>query len=167
MMKVLPAGSSLTTQQRQAIERKATTMENSLRATPEASPVFAAKTAECFSKMMMVLAGRESGEFAGAAKGEAYTIALNDVPFWAVEEAMRKWYRRDCDVGADVFDYRWMPDPGSLRQVARQEECFVRYLASQVRLLLTAPSLVVEDEAELRAMRDKIYSLNIKLKAVG
>ena len=74
---------------------------------PEADDAYAQKTLVAVSKMLMTLAGRDAGGMAGEARGEAYMAALEDIPYWAVEEAIRHWYRGECG----AHDYRWPPDP--------------------------------------------------------
>lgn len=163
MMKVLPTEMLPSEQQHQIIDRKVSSMEVALAATPDNDRVFAAKTTECVTKMMLVLAGREAGEYAATAKGEAFMMALNDVPFWAVEEAMRRWYRKECDTGAETFDYHWMPDPGSFRDIARRHECAVRFLMNKLRSVREAPALEVDDPEKCQAMIEHLKPL-LKLR---
>lgn len=62
----------------------------------------------------MTLGGEKRNELAAEAKGDAYVAALEDVPWWAVQAAARAWYRGECG----DFDYRWPPDPATLRKLA-------------------------------------------------
>jgi hypothetical protein len=53
----------------------------------------------------------------GKARGEAYLDALDDVPPWAMAEAIRKWHRGEC--GPD-HNYRFAPAPAELRYAVMQ-----------------------------------------------
>jgi hypothetical protein len=62
-------------------------------------------------------------------------LALNDVPCWAVEETVRKWYRGEFD---KEYDYSFPPSPAVLRKHAREEQYMVRHRARRLRELLQA-----------------------------
>jgi hypothetical protein len=87
------------------------------------------------SKMIMALGGKKLSDLTGEAKGEAYTVALNDVPCWAVEEALRKWYRGEFE---KEYDYSFPPASAILRKHARDEQYLVRYRGQRLRELLQA-----------------------------
>lgn len=52
---------------------------------------------------------------AGKARAEAYLFSLDDLPPWAIQEAIRLWHRGECGSG---FNYRWAPAPAELRQIS-------------------------------------------------
>lgn len=52
---------------------------------------------------------------AGKARAEAYLFSLDDLPPWAIQEAIRLWHRGEC--GSD-FNYRWAPAPAELRNIS-------------------------------------------------
>lgn len=106
--------------------------------TPENDPRFAEETMVAVSKMMVTLGGREAGELAGEARGEAFMAALEDVPSWAVREASRKWYRGECGPG---HDYKWMPAPSTLREISVNEVWRVKGAQRQLRDLKDAEPL--------------------------
>lgn len=66
-------------------------------------------------KMLMAYPMAGSSAEAGAARGEAYLISLDDVPPWAIAEAIRRWHKGQC--GAD-HNYRFAPAPAELRECA-------------------------------------------------
>ena len=41
--------------------------------------------------------------------------SLEDIPSWAVQEAMRRWYRSEC---GGKYVYTWQPGPAALREVS-------------------------------------------------
>lgn len=54
---------------------------------------------------------------AGRARAEAYLVALEGVPPWAIAEAIRRWHRGECGQG---YNYRWAPAPAELRQLSKE-----------------------------------------------
>jgi hypothetical protein len=103
--------------------------------TPDQNQRFFAVTLTAVSKMIMALGGKKLSDLAGEAKGEAYMAALTDVPCWAVEEAVRKWYRGEFD---KVYDYSFPPAPAILRKHARDGQYMLRYRGQRLRNLLQA-----------------------------
>jgi hypothetical protein len=122
-------------EQRAAIERFSAAVTELLDQTPERDGRWGERTFLAVSKLLMTLAGREGGELAGEAKGGAYMAALDDVPYWATEEAARLWYRGECGV---QHNYTWPPAPAVLRGVARLPECALRWTSTQLHQLLIA-----------------------------
>ena len=51
-----------------------------------------------------------------AVKADAYLDVLDDLPAWAVREAVRRWRRGECD--AEMRDYDFLPSTARLRQIA-------------------------------------------------
>ena len=119
---------------------------------------------EVVTKLVMTLAGREMGEFAATAKGEAYTVALEDVPVWAVEEAARRWYRGEC---GDKYDYRWSPDPATLRELARLEEYRVKSTMRGLRSVLEAKPAVEIDPARAADMRNRLTAIGLSVESAA
>lgn len=155
---MLPEELLISPPQREAIEQYCDAVTDLLSQTPLRSDQWAKLALIAISKLLMASAGRETGDFAGKAKGDAYMTAVEDLPYWATEEAARLWYRAEC--GAQ-HNYAWPPAPGVLRQIARQPECRLRWSAGQLDRLLTAePELVFSDDhrAEMRANLSRLKS---------
>jgi hypothetical protein len=131
-----------------------------LEQTPERDDRWGQRTFVVVSKLLVTLAGRENGELAGAAKGEAYMAALEDVPCWAAEEAARQWYRGEC--GAQ-HNYTWPPAPAVLRGIARQTECAVRWKATELQQLLTAEEERVLGAEHCARMRARLSEMIVGL----
>lgn len=144
--------------QRGLITKHASALDSVLAMTPEEDYRHAEQTVTAVSKMMLTLPSREAGDLAAEAKSEAYMAALEDVPFWAVQEAMRRWYRGECGT---KHDYRWQPAPATLRELAQIETYRVRAVRRKMSELLDAEPLVEFDEAHCSAMRDKIKGLGL------
>jgi hypothetical protein len=52
---------------------------------------------------------------AGRARAKAYLSALDDIPPWAIAEAINRWHRGECGHG---YNYRWAPAPAELRELS-------------------------------------------------
>lgn len=158
---VLPPALIPTTEQKAAIGRHLGSLAELFEMTPENRPELGSKMTEAVTKMVMTLAGREMGEFAAMAKGEAYTAALEDVAVWAVEAAARRWYRGECG----DRDYRWPPDPATLRELARLEEFRVRAAVRRLRELLEAKPAIEVDPERAAAMRKQLTAIGLDVEA--
>lgn len=68
-------------------------------------------------KMLLAYPMANGSAESGKARGEAYLDALDDVPPWAIAEAVRQWHRGEC--GPD-HNYRFAPAPAELRYAVMQ-----------------------------------------------
>lgn len=151
MVPVLPASLIPTNEQKILIEGHLSELDQVLLMTPEEDMAHGELTMLTVTKMMLVLPSRESGDLVAEAKGEAYMAALEDVPSWAVQEAMRRWHRGEC--GAK-HDYKWQPGPSVLRELAMTEVYRVKGIRRQLNDLLLAEPLMdfsTEHCAEMKA----------------
>lgn len=146
-------------EQKVLVERHVAGLTAALAMTPEQSQEHAETTMLAVSKMMLVLAGKESGDFVGEAKGEAYMDALEDVPSWAVREAMRKWHRGEC---GPRHDYRWQPGPSVLRDLAMIEVYRVMATKRKLSDLLVAEPLLEFSDEHRAAMKAKLGTVNLR-----
>lgn len=150
---VLPRSLILGKEQKQLIEQHVAALDRIMEMTPDRDAGHAEKTTVAVSKMTMVLAGREAGEFAAEAKGEAFMDALEDVPSWAVQEAMRKWHRFEY---GPKHDYKWQPAPATLRELALTEVYRVKGIRRRLNALVIAEPLLEFTEEQLVAMKSRI-----------
>jgi hypothetical protein len=77
--------------------------------------------------------------------------ALEDVPNWAVQEAMRKWHRAEY---GPKHDYKWQPAPATLRELSMIETYRVMGIRRKLNDLLLAEPLIEfspEHEASMKA----------------
>jgi hypothetical protein len=76
---------------------------------------------------------------AGAeARAEAYLTALDDIPAWAIAEAIRKWHRGEFGM---QYDYTWAPAPAILRRVAEKALAPVKEALQRITDVLKAKPL--------------------------
>lgn len=154
-MTVLPAELVLTLAQQQVIIEHSDALRSWMVQTPQASPEVEVKTLELIAKMLSVLPSQRTSEAGAEMKAEAYLMALDDVPWWAVEGAIRRWYRSECgtDDRGRNYDYHWAPDPAAVRRIAMVEALKVKARIDQIESLLGAGAYVdySEDFARGRA----------------
>lgn len=132
------------------IDRHITDLTSVLAMTPYEDERHGELTLVTVTKMTLVLPSKEAGDLAGEAKGEAYMAALEDVPSWAVQEAMRRWYRAEY---GPKYDYKWQPGPATLREIAMLEVYRVMAVRRALTEVLSAEPLIefsAEHEAEMR-----------------
>lgn len=150
-MPVLPKSLILGKEQKIIVEQHISALNDCLSMTPYGDERHGELTLTTVTKMMMVLPSKESGDLAGEAKGEAYMAALDDVPSWAVQEAMRKWHRSEY---GPKHDYKWQPAPSTLRELAMIETYRVMGIRRRLNDLLLAEPLMeftAEHEASMKA----------------
>ncbi len=88
---------------------------------------------------MLALPAQRSTEAGVEAAGEAFMAGLDDVPAWAVEAAIRRWYRGESQkLGREPHDFRWRPAPATLRRLAQIEAHRVRGRIIDLERLLSA-----------------------------
>jgi hypothetical protein len=68
--------------------------------------------------MLMALGGAQISELGAQSKGEAYIFAVADMPAWAVQSAIERWYRGSVK-DIDEADFKWAPSPAVLLRAAR------------------------------------------------
>lgn len=68
--------------------------------------------------MLMAYPMAGGSEEAGRARAGAYLAALDDVPPWAIAEAVRRWHRGEG--GGSSANHRFAPAPAELRFAAMQ-----------------------------------------------
>jgi hypothetical protein len=158
-VQVLPKSLILGEDQKMLVERHISALETMLSMTPYDDESHGSLTMQTVTKMMLVLPSRESGDLVGQAKGEAYMDALDDVPSWAVQEAMRKWHRAEY---GPKHDYKWQPAPSTLRELAMIETYRIMGLRRRLNGVLAAEPLLEftpEHEASMRAKIDEYLKL--------
>lgn len=135
------------------VEQHVAGLQAALAMTPYEDQAHGELTMTTVSKMQLVLPSKESGELAGEAKGEAYMAALEDVPSWAVQEAMRKWHRSEY---GPKYDYKWQPGPSTLRELAMIETYRVMGVRRRLNDLLLAEPLIEFTPEQEAAMKSRV-----------
>jgi hypothetical protein len=93
---------------------------------------------------------------------------LDDVPCWAVESAVRRWFRHDCgtDERGKPYAYTWAPDPGTLRNIAQEDARALGARIGQVQRILDAREYV-DCTAQMQRGRSALIGFNSVLKTEG
>jgi hypothetical protein len=106
----LAGGLKLTTSQRAEAERCAALN----RAALDSADPDRRRAAAIANMILAYPLGGSVGEHASRARGEAYRDALDDMPAWAVIEAVKRWNRGACG----DHNYSFAPAPAVLRAAA-------------------------------------------------
>jgi hypothetical protein len=97
------------------------------------------------TKLVLVKPSRAGGPETTEARIDAYMVAVDDLPVWAVDAAILKWHRGEHDrhFGEDrgTFDYRWAPESADLRKLAIREVNEVRKRIVTLDRVLSATPL--------------------------
>jgi hypothetical protein len=113
--KYLPAGSTLTADERKRIAAKVA----ELKALAGFPGEHRAEKGAIVARLLMAYPlGGAATEESGAARAGAYLDALDDVPSWAIGEATRRWNRGEAGEG---MNYSFAPAPAILRKLALRE----------------------------------------------
>lgn len=147
----LPRSLILGKEQKMLVEKHVAALNAVLAMTPVEDIRHGEMTMTTVTKMTLVLPSKEVGDLAGEARGEAFMAALEDVPSWAVQEAMRKWHRSEY---GPRHDYKWQPAPATLRELAMIEVYRVMGTRRKLNDLLLAEPLIEftpEQEASMKA----------------
>jgi hypothetical protein len=140
---------TLSRAERAEVERHVADLDALLDQTPSASATYEEATLVVVTKLMLALPASAQNETGVEATGEAFQMALDDVPTWAVAAAARRWYRGECGEG---FDYHWRPAPAELRRIAMLEKAKVQHRAATLRKVLAADPVAEFSDAHCAAM---------------
>lgn len=160
----LPAALIPTPGQRIAIENHVAHLRKLDSETPHKSNDAAKMTFVYISDMMKVLASQVMDERGAEATADAYMTALDDVPFWATNAAITRWYRGQCgkDERGDSHQYKWRPDPATLRRIAVMEQLrVVAPVPALENILKAVPYIDNDAELERGALAMKGLHLTI------
>jgi hypothetical protein len=141
---VLPSDLMPTAEQRQAMMDHQDALRFFLLDTPAVSVTAETRVATAVSKLLSVLAGERKSDLVEEARSDVYLDVLDDVPCWAVENAVRRWFKHDCgtDERGKPYDYRWAPDPGTLRKIAHEDYAVLRLRIGKIQRILDAREYV-------------------------
>lgn len=157
----LPANSILTAAEREELERHAKQLDGLCQRTPANDPHAEQDTLVAVTKMMLVLPSMTQSELSAEVRGEAFMVALDDLPTWAVQAAIRRWYRREGgknDKG-EPYDYHWCPAPGELRCIALAAMRWVNERATTIETLLRAEPRIEYSDEHRRGMCERLAEL--------
>ncbi|HEY5064765.1 MAG TPA: hypothetical protein VIJ04_08125 [Xanthobacteraceae bacterium] len=125
---------------RHELEKHADQVHQLLEQKPVASKEYAKKTFGLIAKLILAKPARSGGPETTEARVQAYEMALDDVPWWAVGVAIRKWHRGQCGQWnqKDDFNYRFAPESADLRQIAQRETYALRERLDDIDKVLRA-----------------------------
>jgi hypothetical protein len=110
--------------------------------------------------LLMKGGGQKLDNKAADALTEDYLDAVEDLPAWAVREALRKWNRGESvKLDGKPHDFNWRPTPPTLRQLAQHEMTAVKARKMQLEKLLEAVPLVEYSEEYRQNMIDRLAAL--------
>ncbi len=113
------------------------------------------------TKMLLTYPVAGASSETGKARAEAYLEALDDIPPWAIANAVRVWHRGE----AGDHDYRWAPAPAVLRVIARSQSEPLKPAIEHLEKLLAA--VPIDDAMREPTPEERAYVISgfDKLKA--
>lgn len=152
--------------QRVEIEQHVAAVEALCERTPANGAEWEGATHMAVAKLMLALPSSQQNDLAIEALWEAHRAALEDVPHWAVEDALRQWYRGECGLNerGQPYDYRWRPAPAELRRVSLRVVWRLKSLLTPLRGLLAAERREEFDAEHCERMRKKFSALSMALR---
>lgn len=159
LRKYLAGGLKLTVEHRAAIEAKVAVIE-AMAAAPRTRETRESALG-LIGKMLLAYPMAGGTAEAGKARGEAYLDALDDVPPWAIAEAIRQWHRGEC--GPD-HNYRFAPAPAELRYAVMQILQPAKQALAHFNALLSA--LTIERAMDPAPLMTEIPTATPRLRAV-
>ena len=162
----LPANWILTAGQREVLERHAKQLEALYQRTPAHDPDTEKEVLVALTEMMWVGSSSAQNEFSAEARGRAFLVALDDVPVWAVQAAIRHWDRGECgrNERGDLYDYRWCPAPAELRRMALAAMRPINERLRTVQMLLRAEARIEYSDEHRRKMCERLTALSLQLR---
>ena len=117
---VLPPEMMPSPEQRREMAAHINSLRFYLRQTPAEGGDAETRVAIAVTRLRSVLGGARNSELGEEGAAETYLVVLDDQPYWAVEAAAWKWLKHDAgtDERGRPHDYRFAPDPGTLRAIA-------------------------------------------------
>jgi hypothetical protein len=163
---VLPPELMPSPDQRQAMTDHRDSLRSYLQDTPAGSAAAETRVATAVSKLLTVLAGERKSDLVEEARSDVYLDVLDDVPCWAVESAVRAWFKHDCgtDERGKQHNYVFAPDPGTLRKIALREVYAIGARIGSIQRVLDARQYV-DCSKQLEAGRYALLGLNKALKS--
>ena len=163
---VLPPDLMPMAQQRQMLTRHRDSLRSSLLDAPAISVAAETKVATAVSKLITVLPGERKSDLVEEARSEVYLDVLDDVPWWAVDLAVRAWFKHDCgtDERGKAHNYVFAPNPGTLRKIALK---FTYPISARIKTIqrVVEAREYVDCTKQLAAGRAALDGLNRAIRA--
>ena len=75
--------------------------------------------AQILAEMFVALGGGQTTERSAEVRAKAYLYAIEDMPEWAIEQAIKNWYKGAVR-GVPENDFKWPPAPAILLRAAKE-----------------------------------------------
>jgi len=155
----LPESQALSCQERLEVQLHLSILNGFLEHSSLNHPQTANEVLGAVTRLLLALPSKAAGEATGEAKAEAYMMALEDLPAWAVTAAVRRWYRGECGPN---HNYTFAPAPATLRDISIAEKWKVQGRADKLKGLLDATLEPEFSEEHCEEMRGKLRDLFAK-----
>lgn len=130
--------------------------------TPKASQDYDGRVMTALTRMLLTLPSQRTSEIGAEAAGEAFMVALDDIPYWATEEAIRLWYRGEHDQDQKApFDFSWRPSPAVLRKLAKRMEWRIGSRVTDLNKLLGAEAAIEFTDDHCVRMKARVADLGL------
>ena len=149
---VLSAAQAPTAEQRVALVAHLANLDRAMQ------PATMEEAATHFTALLVSFPAQQMGQEAAKAKAQAYFIALEGLPKWAISGACRKWLRGEVEDLKDV-NLAFAPSPPQMRRLADTLVRDVAWHAVLIRRLLDAKVLPVRSEVECAAMAARLATI--------
>jgi len=134
--------------QRTVIERHVDALKRVMQLTPDRDTAAERATLDLVVKLLQALPGQRTTAI--EARAEAFMVALESDPYWAVAEAIRGWYRGKY---GKRHNYTRQPAPAVLHELAMREAWKIGGRIRQLEDLLNAETpLTFSDEHRKRML---------------
>lgn len=138
MRYTLPSGVKISDEERTQTERHLSQIELAINPNnPDPETCWKARLS-VLTKMLLAYSVGSSSDQASEARAEAYLEALNDMPPWAIGEAVKRWHRGNCNNLGFSPNYSFAPPPAHLRAICKRELEEYEALAARLTRLLAA-----------------------------
>lgn len=167
MVLTLPVALRLTATSIAEIKVHVANLETLLGPTPEDDPDVEAEMLALIAKMMMALPAQRQDELATEASGEAFLMAVEDLPAWAVRSAYRRWCRNEAGLNArgEPYDCHWRPGPADLRSVALTELWRIKGRIEDLKGIVIAEERIEYSDEHCADMKRRLGELSRDLAA--
>lgn len=116
-------------------------------------------TIEAVARLLVAFPATDVTGGAAGARAEAFAIALDDLPAWAVAAACRDWLRGEGGKGGE--NYAFAPSPPQLRRLAERHVTVARGRAVTLELLAGAAAEREFTHEHRRQMLGRLAALRI------
>ena len=110
---------------------------------------------------LLIKSKRKLDNVASDVVTEDYFDAIEDMPAWAVREALRKWNRAESAQldPKHPHDFKWAPEPPILRQLADHELMRVRARILTLQRLCDAKPIILYSDEHRKTMLERLSNL--------